>query len=672
MLGRLRQTVWDRLVRSGWLNWDLAFWLMLAALTVALIALAASIHVFLAGDPVTSYAPTAQALLRGVGISVFAGKIAGGVGAGPLFPTAVAGVALFFGGHVFPAGLVVDGIGYVLFVIGTFAVVRAAFGPRLAFFTAAVVGTNAAVLHISVSWLTDVLFAALALLSLWCMLAPGRRVLWAALGAGLFAGLALDTRWTALFLIGVAVLAAALNPWRLRLPRLGAWLGLFGLGFLLAAGPWLLVNWAVHGSPFYNQLNQAAWNTELLPPGVSVTAQLKDVILTDPVSFFWHYSYRWLWTGLFDVNKILPLILVFFMPAGALVLLKQLDRRRSLLLVFSGVYWSLAILTHYEARFYFLMLPLLLLLPLLFLLSEAVPDIRLLSGRLSLKLCLVAAALLLVCAHQYQGAQASTASTNRSFLAQPEAAKLLAEQPLSQPGQSRVGVQYYSGARFFIPEISGLPISILGTTQAYLQPPPDYAYVFAEASVPTGARDKPPDNIFNPLSVGAQLEAIYLKTDKPQAVLYRVLTNNKVWPTQAITVSAALDDKHAAPAALDGDAQTGWLTPVADQPEAPAMLTVDLGQVRTLDRVWLLPPPDPALFPEAYQIEASPDGAQWMNVGQAEHEALNQHQNPRVFAFPRMSARYVRFIVLRRRPGPGGQYQAGLNALRVSLSQPAP
>ena len=89
---------------------------------------------------------------------------------------------------------------------------------------------------------------------------------------------------------------------------------------------------------------------------------------------------------------------------------------------------------------------------------------------------------------------------------------------------------------------------------------------------------------------------------------------------------------------------------------------------KQINRIWLLPPASPALFPEAFQLDTSAEGAAWSAVALVERDALNQRQNPRTFVFTARLARYVRFTALRMRANPAGQFQVGLNGLRVSLS----
>ena len=428
---------------------------MLVGMIAVFITLSSRVHVFLSGDPVTQFAPEVVALLSGQGIQAYNIDPF----RGPLFTTLVAGVAWLLRGDVFVAGQVVEVAAYALFILATFGAVRAAYGARLAFMTAASVATCLAVVSTGLAWSTDILFAALSVLSLWFMGALGRRWLWAALAAGLLAGLVLDTRWNGVFLLGVAPLAAVLNPWRARPRQIALWLGLFAGGFLIAALPWLAINAAIHGSPFYMRLLAGVLEDTLITPGLGPAPSLRDLVLANPAFFFPRYLRRVTWNEWLQVITIAPPLLAIFIPAGAVMLLRGLDRRK-LLLGYAAIYWCMAVLTHYEARYFFPMLPLLMALPWLFLLSDLVPDWRW-GGRLSLKLCLAVVALTLIGANQFQMAGAQSAGTEAAFEPQIEVAKLLANPPPGAVAGTKVALETYSGARYFIPHYSGLPVSTL-------------------------------------------------------------------------------------------------------------------------------------------------------------------------------------------------------------------
>src|SRR5262249_31213802 len=139
-------------------------------------------------------------------------------------------------------------------------------------------------------------------------------------------------------------------------------------------------------------------------------------------------------------------------------------------------------------------------------------------------------------------------------------------------------------------------------------------------------------------------------------------------PVQRITVSTALDTVHGPLAVLDANSQSGWLTPPAAAPDQPATLTADLGAAVPMNRVWLLPPASAAQWPESYRIETSPDGTNWTPAAVVKHDPPNARQTPRVFSFATHRARFVRLTVLRLRANATGQYQVGLNGLRVSLA----
>ena len=597
------------------LSWDGAFWKLLAGLSAVFIYLSANIQVFLSGDPVTQYAPTVMALLSGQGIKAFAIDPY----RGPLFPALVAAVAWLLRGDVFVAGQVVEVAAYTLLIVAVFVVVRTNWDARLACLTATGVGACTPVLINGLAWLSDIPFTVLTLLSLWCMYAAKRHWGWAPLAAGLLAGLAFDTRWNGAFLLGVAVVAVVLNPWRAPPARLALWLLLFGAGFLLAAGPWLAINNANHGSPFFNRLNEVPLEQTLVSPRLGPAPSLTDLILGDPVFFWPRYLRRLAWDGLLQVSAVVPLVLAIFIPAGAVTVLRGLDRGKLLLAGFVGVYWAIAALTHFEARYYFPMLPLLAALPWLFLLSDAVPDVRL-HGSASLKLCVLGAVLVWAGAGQIQAARAWSASVNANFQPQTETAKMLAAPPPGAVKGTRVAMERFSGARYFIPRASGLRVGVLKTPDEFLDPPSDYSHVLVEEGVP---EFKVPPSLLDPLLAKAQFEAMYYKSEKPRAVLYQVISDNQLLPVQAITVSAALDSAHGPAAVLDANSQSGWLAPLAAAPNETATLTADLGQAAPVNRVWLLPSADPVLWPEDYRIETSPDGLAWTQAALVEHDPLN-------------------------------------------------
>jgi len=648
----------------GWLTWNNAFWLLLAGLTLVFAYSLSNIHAFLSGDSVTQYSQEVVALLGGQGVKAFALDRT----RGPFFPAVVAGVAWLLKGDVFVAGQIVEVAAYAFLLSAVFWVIRSVWDDRLAFLAAAGVGANAQILINGQAWLTDLPFAALTLLSLACMYHGGRRWTWTALAGGLLAGLAFDTRWNGAFLIGVAVVAVLLNPWRAPPSQRAGWLGLFGLGFLIGVLPFLVANDANFGSPFYNELNRVPLEASLVSPRLGPKPSLLQLILVDPVFFIPRYLQRVAWDGLIQVASLLPLALAVVVPAGALVLLRRLDRRQLLLIGFTGIFWSIAALTHFEPRYYFPMLALLLTLPWVFLLSNVVPDI-LLRSRLSLKLCVLAAALAIVSAVQIQDARRRSLAVNASFQPQVEAAQLLADPPAGSVPGTVVAAEYYSGARYFIPHYAHLPTAFLKAPGDYLDPPAKFSHILAEQGVP---QSFDPSDFFNPLVVSTQLEAMYFKPEAPKVVLYQIIRANTLRQVQAVTVTASLDAQHGPPALLDPDPATGWLTPASDSADGTAAVTVDLGVSLPIDRIWLLPPANAALFPARYRLEVSTDGVAWTQVAAVDHEPANQHQNPRAFAIPTQLARYVRFSAEQLRPGLSGHYQAGLNGIRVSLSGMGP
>jgi len=85
-------------------------------------------------------------------------------------------------------------------------------------------------------------------------------------------------------------------------------------------------------------------------------------------------------------------------------------------------------------------------------------------------------------------------------------------------------------------------------------------------------------------------------------------------PVITATCSAAYSSKYSALKAVDGSASTEWKTPFRSAPEEEH-LTLDLGEVQEVSGVRILPAgPFPQLFPEAFSILVSEDGAAWTTV----------------------------------------------------------
>src|SRR5207237_5985970 len=103
-----------------------------------------------------------------------------------------------------------------------------------------------------------------------------------------------------------------------------------------------------------------------------------------------------------------------------LLVLRELDRGKLMLFGFMACFWALGALTTFDARYYLPLLPVLLILPLFFLLSDIVPDIRL-PSQVSLKLCLLLFALTWVGVDAFQRTDAAAAYTEAAFVPQVEA-----------------------------------------------------------------------------------------------------------------------------------------------------------------------------------------------------------------------------------------------------------
>ncbi|HUW32496.1 MAG TPA: discoidin domain-containing protein [Planctomycetota bacterium] len=108
----------------------------------------------------------------------------------------------------------------------------------------------------------------------------------------------------------------------------------------------------------------------------------------------------------------------------------------------------------------------------------------------------------------------------------------------------------------------------------------------------------------------------------------------------AASSSGEYSAAYAAPKAIDSDPGTYWSTPVRNTPQ-DEYLTIDLGDVRPVDGVRMLPSRYPQLFPSLFTIDVSSDGTSWKTVVS---EGAYQPRSGVWYtaAFECVDARYVR------------------------------
>jgi hypothetical protein len=627
----------------------------------------ANVKVFLASDPVTYYVPAVNGLREGLGIWAFVGDPFHG----PLFPAMVWGMS-FLVGDVFRAGLLVGVLSYLLFVLAVFLVCREAFDSRVAFWVAFGVGLDWTLTTTTLRWLTDVLFAALCWLAIWSMYRSNRHSILGPIAAGCFSGLALTTRWNAAFLPIVACLYPILNPLHWDLRKRLVWIMVYGLAFTIFSSPWLLINWRLHGSPFYNafiMIPQAVslYYPSLVSPRFTGAVTLVNLVAADPVHFVVNYLKRFAWEGLVEVGQLLPFPIVILVAPGILAFWRGLDRRRTFLLLFFVVFWGLAALSAFDARYYIVLIPAGILLAVLFVLSEFFPDRSWGRLQISSKVVGLLLALTTMGAYTYRALEASVVELSAGPIAEIEATAML-KQHLHSDDTALVAVRYYSGARYFIPNATGMPTQSLPYPKDYLQPPPRFSHVFVEEAIPDPVGGEVDPSIYDPLLVPPDMEAIYYNPNAPyRAVLYRVLRDNEIRSAAAVTSTSDLDASHRAQAAIDSNASSGWIAGVREDADVSDSLTLDVGVPQVVNRVWILPATDPVLFPRTFNLQASLDGVEWEGIAGYENYPQIERQSPQVFSFESTTARYIRFTGVRLRPNAQGQYQMGLNEVRISL-----
>jgi hypothetical protein len=199
---------------------------------------------------------------------------------------------------------------------------------------------------------TDMFFASLSLLALYFLVLALRRTVHVAplVAAGAFCGLAMTTRWNAVFLPAGAVLALALAldvPVRERVRRIA----MLAVSFAVAMLPWLSLNAFLHGSPLYNR-NYLNARLAIFDGNAPWFDSMSATIAYDPAHFFLRWGHNII-ANIGAVGRQIAPLLVFVIAGFALILLRGRQRPRVLALVACcAALFALNALGPYVARQY--------------------------------------------------------------------------------------------------------------------------------------------------------------------------------------------------------------------------------------------------------------------------------------------------------------------------------
>ena len=233
------------------------------------------------------YGPAAQALREGrVLIENFDSKGWG-------YPLVVAAFS-WLGLDLFRAGQVISLLSACVAAFCVFRIHRRLLGSALAFLTVLLLLGNLTFVTNTYQVGTDMFFFAVLIASIALLLAPPRPGWKAIAASGLLAGWAFTTRYNGLILWPASVIALVLildqeSPLSVRLRRAALWSG----AFLLAAAPWLGVNWAHTGNPLTNNnytnvgyavFGEGNWES-FFYGGTRKIHSFADVVLLDPGRF---------------------------------------------------------------------------------------------------------------------------------------------------------------------------------------------------------------------------------------------------------------------------------------------------------------------------------------------------------------------------------------------------
>ena len=707
-----------RLLKARPINWarlaglralrrlDIAAMAALLAWICALVYIQRFHQTFVGTDQIIHYFPAAQKVLEGQGYRAFEADVY----RGPGYPLALAVVTRLLHGDMFAAGKVISVVSSILFLLFAYLLLRRVFDPITALASGLlIIGTN------TFAWIsgansTDIPFASLAIASLYFTARHERPTRLNAIVAGFLAGVALTVRWPGLLLPLFILARLALVPrselgLRSKIQIIVDYL----LAFLVASGPWLYVNYLLHGSPLYNR-NVTNLAPNILPPSESFLNSLFQALRQEPLGFGLRFvaklfgslpvviqglnSYPalsgWVMAGPFWV-----LILV-----GLLFLLMRIDRLKLWFLLCSGIWWMSLVPIHFEARYYTLLIPTFSALAVFVVTSSALPDVRLTVGKekwakvtpgnivdrlvgprlplwltmnpsgtslASLVLIALLAATVLSTVKRVQGGYQWHSEQSGFY---HELAQFVHQ--LQGPGPHRpIGTRQWSQARYWIPRRSGTPVAPL-PRQDYESMLSKLSYVLYDQindeDILVDWWDDPKlSALADPLRAPPNLETVYYKPDSRRAILYRVLEQSTPAGIVSAKASSALPQNPAAQA-FDNDAQTWWSSAPHSSENASESITFDLGRSTPINRVWLLPRQGGQAFPAGLRIDVSQDGKTWQSVVEAEELPEPIQQNPQIFSFPETMAHFVRVRATRLRWDEDGKgYMASLVEARISL-----
>ena len=300
------------------------------------------------------YGPAAAALKQGrVLIEHFDSKGWG-------YPLVVAAFS-FLGLDLFRAGQLVAVLSACVAAWGVFRIHQRLLGATLAFLSLLVLVVNSTFLANTYEVGTDMFFFAVVIGSIALLLGPERPGRLSIAASGLLAGWAFSTRYNGLILWPAAVMALVAildrdRPGPARLRRAALW----SAGFLIAAAPWLYVNWAHTGNPLTNNnytnvgfavFGEGNWERFFYGSDRKIHS-FADVVLLDPARFAKTMVSNTVDHVKRDLIELMPFPWGVFAVGGLLVVaLTRRTRAWGAYLLFGALYFLTLVPVFYGLRF---------------------------------------------------------------------------------------------------------------------------------------------------------------------------------------------------------------------------------------------------------------------------------------------------------------------------------
>ncbi|MBO0720159.1 MAG: glycosyltransferase family 39 protein [Blastocatellia bacterium] len=309
------------------------------------------------------YAPDAE--------RIAAGQFPDNTFQGPGYPALLALISWLTGGDLFTIGKWLSVICAVLVGLLAFILFERLFGYWVGIGAQLIAIVSGEFPQFAINATTDLFFLLICLLALVVFTSDSIPPGWRMFATGALCGLAYLTRYNGLFLLAACLAGVLLlDLFERKWPERSLLAGFLLAAFLVVTSPWLYANNRRHGSPFYNtnylnlatefypELVEGKTNQDATRPLEQKFHSFRDVLRYDARRIIEHYPvnfYESLRLSTMD-NLVNPLVGGFAVLGLVLVLGGRKSKKLKFILATGLIYLMVTALTHWETRYYFLLM----------------------------------------------------------------------------------------------------------------------------------------------------------------------------------------------------------------------------------------------------------------------------------------------------------------------------